>query len=288
MAGTRDNDFTKILGWPGSRVFQHEINERAKTLRLWVRRRRGRGPLICSGCDGRVHAVVDVSEREVRDLPWGEYRTTVVVEVFRVRCPTCGVRVERVPQLPSKAPFSKRFEDAVGLACEAAAARQVARQFGLAPSTVRAIDLRYLTRWAAQRRRPPLRQLGVDELWLGKRTKFLTVVSTLETGEPLWFGRDRTQATLDTFFREELSRGQRRRLQSACVDMWRAFTTSIQTWAPQCRIVYDKFHVMQHANAAVDEVRRAEFFRKGGAARQVVKGKRWLLLTRWVQGTPTS
>ena len=51
---------------------------------------------------------------------------------------------------------------------------------------------------------------------------------------------------------------------------------------PECRIVYDKFHVMQHANAAVDEVRRAEFFRKGGRTRGVVKGKRWLLLSRWV------
>jgi hypothetical protein len=39
---------------------------------------------------------------------------------------------------------------------------------------------------------------------------------------------------------------------------------------------------MQHAAAAVDEVRRAEFFRKGGVAREVVKGKRWLLLSRWV------
>jgi transposase len=29
-------------------------------------------------------------------------------------------------------------------------------------------------------------------------------------------------------------------------------------------------------------VRRAEFFRKGGAAREVVKGKRWLLLSRWL------
>jgi hypothetical protein len=28
----------------------------------------------------------------------------------------------------------------------------------------------------------------------------------------------------------------------------------------------------------VDEVRRAEFFRKGGRARGIVKGKRWLLL----------
>ena len=58
--------------------------------------------------------------------------------------------------------------------------------------------------------------------------------------------------------------------------------SSIEQWAPNCAIVYDKFHVMQHANQAVDEVRRAEFFRKGGWRRDVVKGKRWLLLTRWI------
>jgi len=39
---------------------------------------------------------------------------------------------------------------------------------------------------------------------------------------------------------------------------------------------------MQHANRAIDEVRRAEFFRKGGRMRGLVKGKRWLLLSRWV------
>ena len=64
--------------------------------------------------------------------------------------------------------------------------------------------------------------------------------------------------------------------------MWEPFTKSILKWAPDCRIVYDKFHVMQHANQAVDEVRRAEFFRKGGRMRGVVKGKRWLLPSRWV------
>jgi hypothetical protein len=36
---------------------------------------------------------------------------------------------------------------------------------------------------------------------------------------------------------------------------------------------------MQHANEAIDEVRRAEFFRKGGRMRGLVKGKRWLLLS---------
>jgi len=64
--------------------------------------------------------------------------------------------------------------------------------------------------------------------------------------------------------------------------MWEPFTASILHWAPQCRIVFDKFHVMQHAAKAVDEVRRAEFFRKGARTRGLVKGKRWLLLSRWV------
>jgi len=189
--------------------------------------------------------------------------------------------VEKVPLLPSKAPFSKRFEDAVGQACESAAARQVARRFGLTETTVRAIDLRYLERWAATRREPTLRHMGVDEIYRGKNDKFLTVVSNLETGEPLWFGKERKKETLDEFFRTQLRSGQRKRIEAACVDMWEPFRLSLEEWVPGCRIVYDKFHIIQHANDAVDEVRRAEFFRKGRKMRDVVKGKKWLLLSRW-------
>jgi len=277
-----EREFTRILDWPGYRVYPHEIDEKTRTLKLWVRRKRGNRVLICSGCGGRCSKFEEIRQREVRDLPWRKYQTIVVVEFYRVRCPQCGLKVETVPQLPSKAPFSKDFEDAVGLACESAAARQVARQFGLAAGTVRAIDQRYLERWAKGRKKPALRQMGVEEIYLGKTQKFLTVVSNLETGEPLWLGRDRKEETLDGFFREELSAMQRRRIAAACVDMWEPFPASILKWAPQCRIVFDKFHVMQHANKAVDEVRRAEFFRKGGRMRGLVKGKRWLLLTRWV------
>jgi len=278
----RENDWTKLLGWPGYRVYRHEIDEHGKTLKLWVRRKRGNRKLVCSGCGRKLTEACETYQREVRDLPWSQYRATVVIELYRVRCPDCGVKTEKVAQLPSKAPFSQRFEEAVGLACESAAVRRVAQQFGLAASTVRAIDLRYLKRWAETRRKPALRQMGIDEIHLGKKQKFLTVVSNLETGEPLWFGRERKKETLDEFFQKQLSRFQRSAIQAACVDMWEPFRQSIEQWLPKCRIVYDKFHIMQHAGAAVDEVRRAEFFRKGGAAREVVKGKRWLLLSRWV------
>src|SRR5216683_5115155 len=276
-----DKEWTKILGWPGYRVYKHEINEKGRRLKLWVRRKSGHQKLVCGGCGQRVHDIRDIYEREVRDLPWGEYTVTVVIELYRVNCPRCGVKAEKVELLPSKAPFSKRFEEAVGQACESAPVRRVARQFHLPERTVRAIDVRYLQRWAARRRPPALRQMGVDEIYLGKSQKFLTVVSNLQTAEPLWFGRERTEETLDEFFHTHLSAMQRGRIAAACVDMWEPFTKSILKWAPECRIVFDKFHVMQHANRAIDEVRRAEFFRKGGRMRGLVKGKRWLLLTRW-------
>jgi transposase len=81
-----ESEWTKILRWPGYRVYRSEINEGTKTLRLWVRGKRGNHKLECSGCGRRIPDIAETYEREVRDLPWSEYRTTVVIELYRVRC----------------------------------------------------------------------------------------------------------------------------------------------------------------------------------------------------------
>ena len=117
------------------------------------------------------------------------------------------------------------------------------------------------------RRKPARRQMGVDEIHIGKKQKFLTVVCNPETGEPQWFGRERKKATLDAFFQEELSARQWRGIEALCVDMWEPYRLNLEQWVPHCRIVYDKFHIMKRANDAMDEVRRAAFFRKGGRMR---------------------
>ncbi len=175
----------------------------------------------------------------------------------------------------------------MGESCESAAARGVAKQYGLAASTVRSIDLRYLERWTAERRKPAsCGQRGVDEIHLGKKQKFLTVASNLESGEPLWVGREQKKETLDGFLQDELSARQRRGIEAACVDMWEPYRQSSRAMGAKVpHRCTTEFHIMQHANRAVDEVRRAEFFRKGGRMRGLVKGKRWLLLTRWVNLT---
>ncbi len=48
-------------------------------------------------------------EREVRDLRCFEFETKVVIDVHRICCPDCGVKPEKVDQLPSQAPHSRRL-----------------------------------------------------------------------------------------------------------------------------------------------------------------------------------
>jgi transposase len=146
-------DLTRLLGWTGYRVYRYELDEVSKKLNLWVRKKPVHRGFECSGCGRKVHAVIATWERKIADLDCFEFRTTVVLDVHRLDCVACGPKVERIEQVPSKAPYTLRFEDRIGQACESAAARRVARQFGLPESTVRAIDLRYLERWDAKRRK---------------------------------------------------------------------------------------------------------------------------------------
>src|SRR6516162_6079152 len=256
----QETDWSKVLGWPGYRVYRHEIDEAGKTLKLWVRRKPGNRKLVCSGCGRKLAEAYDTYEREVRDLPCFEFRTTVVVELYLVRCPDCGVKTEKVPQLPSKAPFSKRFEEAVGLACESAAVRRVARQFGLGASTVRAIDLRYLKRYSCGTQEAGVAADGSGRDLSGEETKVPHGGEQSADGGAamVWGGAE--ASNLRRIFPERAECFQRSALQAACVDMHEPYRLSLEQWAPQCRLVYDKFHVMQHANEAVSEVRRAEFF----------------------------
>jgi transposase len=44
--------------------------------------------------------------------------------------------------------------------------------------------------------------------------------------------------------------------------------------------VFDRFHIERYLTWAVDEVRKREFWRRGGRYRDAVRGKKWLLLKK--------
>src|SRR5712691_8128702 len=201
---------TRLLRLAGYAAYAHEIDEITNRLTLWVRQAATEPYYACGGCGISVRDVHSWTERRVRDLPWGTWQVGLVLEVHRVRCRRCGVRTERLPFVAGKVHYTTRLEAAVARDCEAAPVNRVARTWHVPPETARRMDKRVLRRWAAARPRTPLRYLGVDEIYLGQRDKFLTVVSDLDTGEPLWAGLERKRETLDRFFAEALPPPRRR------------------------------------------------------------------------------
>jgi transposase len=141
----------------------------------------------------------------------------------------------------------------------------------------RCIVRRVVTYGLERRRRRPLHILGIDEVGRRKGHHYLTVACDLERRALLWVGENRTEETLTRFF-TELGRCRSATVRVVCLDMWQAYLKAVQNHAPQARVLFERFHLVQHLNRAVDEVRRNEMRRVSGREKTAFKKTRFLLL----------
>jgi transposase len=124
----------------------------------------------------------------------------------------------------------------------------------------------------------PLHLLGIDEVSRRKGQQYLTLVYDLERGRVVWVGKDRDEATLQRFF-AWLGKQRARAIQVVCCDMWRPYLAAIRAAVPQATVVFDRFHLTQHCNQAVDAVRRATWRQLEGREKVEFKRTRFLWLT---------
>ena len=162
----------------------------------------------------------------------------------------------------------------------------VATKYALSWRTVRRAEADALARWEGSRPSKPLVQVGVDEKWLGRRhkraDKFVTIVSDLESGEPVWIGYGRGEATLAQWI-ASLSPEQKAALRLFATDMHAPFAAAIRAdpSLAHAPVVHDPFHVTKRAGEAITELRRSVFFRASLELREVGRGTRWLVLRAW-------
>jgi transposase len=93
--------------------------------------------------------------------------------------------------------------------------------------------------------------------------------------------RERDENSAKAALLVHMDRRQRSAVEAVCADMHKPYLNAVEWALPGVPVVFDKFHVLQHASKAIDEMRRQEFFRAGEAMRKYGRGKRWLLLRRW-------
>jgi transposase len=275
-------DCTWILGLSGFRVVTMEYDDAAPADGLRIRiERRGVRRYPCSGCGRRTGWVRSSRERTWDDLPWAHRHVTLVYPQRRVRCRHCGIRTERVEFADPKARVTRRLRQVIGLDCQSMPTSHAAIRHGVSWSKARRAEKAFLQEWDRTRVRHRPRHLGLDEIQRGKGQQFWTVLSDVVHGEVIGLGRDRTAETAKTLLTTALTAPQRAAVTAVCLDMHRPYLNAIGEVLPKAEAVFDKFHVLQHASAALDDVRRQEFFRAGAVMRAHGRGKRWLLLRRW-------
>ncbi|MGH9453161.1 MAG: ISL3 family transposase [Terriglobia bacterium] len=234
--------------------------------------------LRCGVCQGRCRKVHQVeAARSWQDLSLRQFAMVLRYRPRRVCCRHCGVRVEAVPWAQLWARVTTALAAAVAELARHLSWQQTARHFRLDWKSVARIVRRVVAYGLERRRRRPLHVLGIDEVSRRKGHHYLTVVYDLERRVLLWVGEDRTEDTLTRFF-TQLGRRRSATLRVVCMDMWQAYFKAVRRHAPNAQVLFDRFHLVQHLNRAVDEVRRSEMRRLSGREKTSFKRTRFLLL----------
>jgi len=153
----------------------------------------------------------------------------------------------------------------------------VAKHLDVSWDMVKDIHKRYLDRHYGKPSLKHLKSIAIDEIYNGKKQKYLTLVLNLETGAVVFVGKGKGADALDPFW-EKLGR-RRKKIKSVAIDMSGAYTKAVLENLPQATLVYDHFHVIKLYNEKLSDLRR-ELYKetKDADMKALLKGTRWLLL----------
>ena len=243
---------------------------------------RANGRAICSGCDQPAPGYDRLPERRFEFVPLWQIAVFFVYAMRRVECPTCGVKVEKVPWCDGKHQLTMTYRWFLAGWARRLSWKGVAEAFGTTWSNVFR-SVQHAVSWGlAHRDLEGIESIGVDEVAWQRGHNYLTLVYQIDSGckRLLWIGKDRTARTFLRFFRM-LGKQRSRQLKFVCSDMWKAYLKVIAKKASGAVHVLDRFHVMQKMNKAIDEVRASEARQmKADGYEEILKHSRWCLLKR--------
>lgn len=277
----QDRDlYARILGlvvpWE---VRDVQLDVGAATVRVMVAAQTD-AALACPEC-GKCCPGYDSRVREWRHLDTCQFKTILVADVPRVKCPEHGVKQVKLPWAEPGSGFTALMEAVViDWLRSMASIKAVAEQMRLSWDEVDGIMCRAVARGLLRRKRVQVRRLGVDETSFQRRHEYVTIVTDLDGGCVLHVADDRKREALDGFFRS-LSPEQLEAIEVVAMDMWGAYIASVSECVPDAerKIAFDKFHVASHLGDAVDRVRRAEHKALMANGDDSMKGSRYLWLT---------
>jgi transposase len=232
----------------------------------------------CSACGSPQVQSRGQVERRFRMVPIGSRPTFVVLPIPRVECQACGVvRQVKIPFADVRRSYTSCFERYALDLGRRMTIKDVARHLGVSWDVIKDIQKRDLARRFAKPKLKHLRRIAIDEISIGKRHRYLTVVMDLESGAVVFVGDGKGADALKPFWKR--LRGSKAKIEAVAMDMSKAYRAAVSTNLSEATIVFDHFHVVKLFNEKLSQLRR-DLYREATdkLEKEVLKGTLWLLL----------
>lgn len=115
--------------------------------------------------------------------------------------------------------------------------------------------------------------LSIDEKSFKRNHKYISVLSSPDSGSVIDVVEDRTLKAAKTLIDNSLTEDQQGQVKAISMDMWKAYISMAEQKLPHAKIVHDRFHLISYLNKCIDKVRRRE-----AKDQYSLKGSRYALL----------
>lgn len=249
---------------------------------------------LCSRC-GKELGCQDsrywVKARHLRLFNW-----TVSVSFWREKrhCPTCNkIRSELIEWIcPTSPHMTMELAWWINRMSEITSVLAVSKLESVDKMACYKVDHHILARLLQGYEIPSVTHISVDEVYARgpKQMKenetrddlFLTVIVDQKTHKVIWVSPSRRKEALDTFF-EMIGPSGCKQIEVVATDQHEGYSASVAQYCPQAKVVWDRFHLVQKFNEALNEERKLELesIDPEGKMGDLMNGKyRYVFLTK--------
>jgi transposase len=216
----------------------------------------------------------DTKDKTWRHLNFFEHECYLHARVPRVKLPNGKTKLIKTPWEGMSNGFTLLFEALLMQLCSAMPFKKVADLTRVSDDKLWDMLDRYIVNVREFEDYKEVNAIGLDETSRAKGHEYITLFVDLQKRRTIFITEGKDNTTVKDFVEDfEKHNGKAENIKDVSCDMSPAFKKGIDENLPEAKITYDKFHLMQHINSAVNDVRKEEVVES-----KILKGTRYVFL----------
>jgi transposase len=250
---------------PGFEIIDIKDHFKKGFIEIQLKKAEDHPPCICNRCGAELGVSHGKYPVRLKTLPIFNFDTYLCLWKEKRFCPNCKkVRSEKLDFISEESPhLTKEYSWWLGKMCEFSPVTRVAEFTGNEAMSVYRLDYERMRRMFQQYKIPPFKRISVDEVYARKKSyyrkesrdkRFFTVICDLDSRRVLWVSDSRSKEALDEFF-HVIGPERCKEIEVVAADQHDPYKASVKEHCPNAIFVWDRFHIMQTFESAVNDDR---------------------------------